>query len=36
VPFEEVALPPEIKRAVIVYQGKLTPNYRYLDQYLDV
>ena len=35
VPFGELALPPEIKRAIIVYQGKLTPNYRYLDQYLD-
>ena len=34
VPFEELALPPEIKRAVIVYQGELTPNYRYLEQYL--
>ena len=30
VPFDEVALPPEIKRAVIVYQGKLTPDYNYL------
>jgi saccharopine dehydrogenase (NAD+, L-lysine-forming) len=35
VPFEEVALPPAIKRAVIVYQGKLTPNYRYLERYLN-
>jgi hypothetical protein len=34
VPFEELALPPEIKRAVIVYQGELTPDYRYLEQYL--
>jgi len=34
VPFERLALPPEIKRAVIVYQGELTPNYRYLEQYL--
>lgn len=34
VPFEELALPPEIKRAVIVYQGELTPNYRYLEQYI--
>ena len=30
VPFEELALPRAIKRAVIVYQGKLTPDYRYL------
>jgi alpha-aminoadipic semialdehyde synthase len=35
VPFEQLALPPEIKRAVIVYQGELTPNYRYIEQYLD-
>jgi len=34
VPFEELALPPEIKRAVIVYQGKLTPDYGYLEQYV--
>jgi alanine dehydrogenase len=34
VPFGELALPPEIKRAVIVYQGELTPDYRYLEQYL--
>ncbi len=35
VPFEELALPPEIKRAVIVYQGKLTPDYRYIEKYLE-
>lgn len=35
VPFEELALPPEIKRAIIVYQGKLTPNYRYIAKYLE-
>ncbi len=34
VPFEELALPPEIRRAIIVYQGELTPDYRYLEQYL--
>ena len=34
VPFEELALPPEIKRAVIVHRGELTPDYRYLEQYL--
>ncbi len=34
VSFEEVDLPPEIKRAVIAYQGELTPKYRYLEQYL--
>ncbi len=32
--FERCQLPPEIKKAVIVYQGELTPNYKYLDQYL--
>jgi len=35
VPFEELALPPEIKRAVIVYQGELTPDYRYIKKYLE-
>jgi hypothetical protein len=35
VPFEQLALPPEIKRAVIVYHGELTPDYRYLERYLD-
>lgn len=35
VPFEELALPPEIKRAVIAYQGELTPNYQYLKRYLE-
>ncbi len=34
VPFDELALPPEIKRAVIAYRGELTPNYRYLERYL--
>lgn len=33
-PFERCPLPPEIKKAVIVYQGKLTPNYQYLVKYL--
>ncbi len=33
-PFDELALPPEIKRAVIVHRGELTPAYRYLSQYL--
>lgn len=35
VPFEELNLPPEIKRAVIVYRGELTPAYRYLERYLN-
>ena len=30
VPFEELALPPEIKRAVITHGGELTPDYCYL------
>jgi len=34
VPFEELSLPPEIKRAVIVYRGELTPDYRYLAEYV--
>ncbi len=34
VPFQELALPPEIKRAVIAHRGELTPAYRYLEQYL--
>jgi len=33
-PFEELDLPPVIKNAVIAHQGQLTPNYRYLDEYL--
>ncbi len=33
-PFEELTLPPEIKRAVIVHRGELTPAYRHLQQYL--
>ncbi|HET90898.1 MAG TPA: hypothetical protein ENN99_09205 [Chloroflexi bacterium] len=36
VPFDALDLPPEIKRAVIVYHGELTPDYRYLTQYLDL
>ena len=34
VPFDSLDLPPEIKRAVIAYQGALTPSYSYLEQYL--
>jgi alpha-aminoadipic semialdehyde synthase len=34
VPWEELQLPPEIKRAVIAYAGQLTPSYRYIQQYL--
>jgi alpha-aminoadipic semialdehyde synthase len=34
VDFEDCILPPEIKNAVILYQGKLTSNYQYIDKYL--
>lgn len=34
VPFAKLKLPSEIKRAVIVYQGELTPDYKYIAQYL--
>jgi len=34
VPFDQLALPPEIKRAVIAYRGELTPGYKYLEKYL--
>lgn len=32
--FEEAGFPAEIKRAVIVYNGKLTPRYEYLKEFL--
>jgi hypothetical protein len=35
VPFQACQLPPEIKRAVIAYQGQLTPDYEYIQDYLD-
>ena len=34
VPFDQLDLPPELKRAVIVHRGKLTPDYTYLEEYL--
>jgi alpha-aminoadipic semialdehyde synthase len=34
VPFDKLDLPAEVKKAVIVYQGKLTPEYEYLNKYL--
>jgi len=34
VPFEQLALPPEIKRAVIAHRGELTPSYLYIEQFL--
>jgi saccharopine dehydrogenase (NAD+, L-lysine-forming) len=33
-PFAELALPPELKRAIIVYRGELTPDYAYLKSFL--
>ncbi|MEM8996453.1 MAG: hypothetical protein AAGF23_16825, partial [Acidobacteriota bacterium] len=35
VPFEELHLPPEIKRAVIAHLGELAPDYRYLESALE-
>ena len=32
--FKECVLPSEIKKAIILYQGKLTPDYQYIDKYL--
>ncbi|HEC82123.1 MAG TPA: hypothetical protein ENI42_06870, partial [Thermoplasmatales archaeon] len=32
--FKDVNLPSEIKRAVIVYKGRLTPDYQYMNKYL--
>ena len=34
VPFEQLELPLEIKRAVIAYHGELTPDYRYIEEFL--
>ena len=34
VPFEACTLPPELKRATIVYHGELTPDYRYLQEFV--
>jgi saccharopine dehydrogenase (NAD+, L-lysine-forming) len=33
-PFAELGLPPALKRAVIVHQGELTPDYEYLRAHL--
>jgi len=35
VPFDELDLPPELKRATIVHRGQLTPDYAYLEEYLE-
>ncbi len=32
--FDSLDLPPEIKRAVILYHGRLTPNFRYISKFL--
>jgi alpha-aminoadipic semialdehyde synthase len=32
--FDTLALPSEIKNAVILYQGKLTPDYQYINKFL--
>lgn len=34
-PFEELDLPPEIHRAVVTHQGRLTPEFEYLAESLD-
>jgi alpha-aminoadipic semialdehyde synthase len=34
-PYDSLALPPEIKRAVIVHQGQLAPAYAYLQDFLN-
>jgi len=33
--FEELELPPELRRAVIVHRGRLTPDYAYLQEHLE-
>ncbi|MGD8779821.1 MAG: bifunctional lysine ketoglutarate reductase /saccharopine dehydrogenase family protein [Ignavibacteria bacterium] len=33
-PFDEAGYPPEIKRAVILYKGKLTPKYEYIKEFM--
>jgi alpha-aminoadipic semialdehyde synthase len=34
-PFEKLNVPPEIRRAVILYHGELTPDYKYIAKYLN-
>ncbi|HEK86689.1 MAG: bifunctional lysine ketoglutarate reductase /saccharopine dehydrogenase family protein [Candidatus Saccharicenans sp.] len=36
VTFEKLSLEPVIKKAVIAYQGELTPDYKYLETYLKI
>jgi saccharopine dehydrogenase (NAD+, L-lysine forming) len=33
--YDELALPPAIKKALIVHNGELTPDYRYINQFLE-
>ncbi len=35
VPYEEVKLPGELHRAMILHQGNLTPDYKYISKYLE-
>lgn len=35
VEFEKLDLPPEIKKAIVVYRGKLTPDYKYLEKHIN-
>ena len=32
--FDSLKLPPELKKALILHKGKLTPNYKYLEKFL--
>ncbi len=32
--FEAISLPEPIRKATVLHDGKLTPNFRYLEQYL--
>jgi alpha-aminoadipic semialdehyde synthase len=34
VPFEQLSIPAPLKRAMILHQGRLTPDYQYLEQYI--
>jgi alpha-aminoadipic semialdehyde synthase len=34
VDFDELKLPPEIRKAIILYHGKLTPDYSYINKFL--
>jgi hypothetical protein len=34
VSFDDLKLPDEIKKAVILFKGKLTPSFEYINKYL--